>query len=210
MFDNYTRVTAKNSRSASSGLCTCLHANMYRMDDEVRGDWPLGPELRRHRENAGLSQREASRRTTPPGSTKPAVSAGRWKQLETGWQKNKGALIPIGTTAATVAAAARAVRWDVNEALATAGFRSEDVPTQPAEPVIARYSDDELLAEIRRRMRGARHGVEDQTKSSTSPEGDETEEDVPPSGDSESAPFGGFGGAWPGEEPREHGTNDTD
>ena len=109
------------------------------------------------RESAGLSQREASRRTAPPGASKPAVSAGRWKQLETGWQKNKGVLIPIGTTSTTVAAAARAVGWDLNEALTVAGFD----PAQAALSVtngsasgalLFRVSDDDLLAEVRRRM----------------------------------------------------------
>ncbi|AEK08587.1 immunity repressor [Mycobacterium phage DLane] len=127
---------------------------------EHREDWPFGPELKRHRERAGLSQREASRRTTPPGGDKPAVSAGRWKQLETGWQINKGTLIPIGTTAATVAAAARAVEWDVTEALAIAGFQQSDIPPPPPEPAIGRYSDDELLAEVRRRLQEVRNVME--------------------------------------------------
>lgn len=123
--------------------------------DPVREDWPLGPELKRHREEAGLSQRAASRLTTPRGKTKPIVSAGRWKQLETGWQKNKGALIPIGTTARTVAAAARAVDWDIGEAFRIAGFRSTGVvlpPMADANGGIGHYTDDELLGEVRRRM----------------------------------------------------------
>ncbi|WP_349319037.1 helix-turn-helix domain-containing protein [Mycolicibacterium canariasense] len=100
-------------------------------EEQVREDWPFGPALRRHREEAGLSQREASRRTATVTGGKPVVSAGRWKQLETGWQKNKGLLIPIGTTPATVCAAAKAVGWDRDEALQTAGF-DVDTESQPA------------------------------------------------------------------------------
>lgn len=155
MFDNYAGVTAKNLQSAIGGLCTCLHANMSGMEsDEVRADWPFGPALKRRREKAGLSQREASRRTAPGGG-KPAVSAGRWKQLETGWQKNKGVLIPIGTTPATVAAVARVVDWDIADALQLAGFSADEAPRAPTEAPITHYTDDELLAEIRRRMKGA-------------------------------------------------------
>ncbi|QGH79620.1 immunity repressor [Mycobacterium phage Minnie] len=155
---------------------------------EHREDWPFGPELKRHRERVGLSQREASRRTTPPGSDKPAVSAGRWKQLETGWQINKGTLIPIGTTASTVAAAARAVQWDVNEALAIAGFQQSDIPPPLPEPAIVRYSDDELLAEVRRRLKEARDVMEAQTEKRTPREArQDKEEDL---------------GARPGEPPQ--------
>lgn len=157
MFENDTFVTAKIRQSAIGGLCTCLHANMSGMEsDEVRADWPFGPALKRLREEAALSQREASRRTAPPGG-KPTVSAGRWKQLETGWQKNKGVLIPIGTTPATVAAVARVVNWDIADALQLAGFSADDAPRAPTEAPITNYTDDELLAEIRRRMKGAHH-----------------------------------------------------
>jgi hypothetical protein len=136
-------------------------------NDPVRDDWPFGPELKRRREHAGLSQRAASRRTTPAGETKPVISAGRWPQLETGWQKNKGARIPIGTTPATVAAAARAVDWDINDALQLAGFSPATVTAEfSGEGTLATaidlkaLSDEELLAEIRERMRGVRNVVE--------------------------------------------------
>jgi transcriptional regulator with XRE-family HTH domain len=120
--------------------------------DPIREDWPLGPVLRRRREEAGLSQREASRRTRLHGSDRPTVSAGRWQQLETGWQKNKGTLIPIGTTAATVSAAARAVGWDARQALELAGFDAEE-PSPPPVPTLFGCSDEELAAEVLRRMR---------------------------------------------------------
>jgi hypothetical protein len=87
------------------------------------------------------------------------VSPGRWHQLESGWQKNKGVLIPIGTTAATIAAAARAVEWDAGEALRTAGFTSDDVPRPIPTAGLDRFSDDELLAEVRKRMRSAAHAA---------------------------------------------------
>ncbi len=107
--------------------------------------------------------------------TKGAISSGRWYQLESGYQKAGGHDIPIGTTAATVAAAAKAVDWDVDDALRTAGFDSRDY-TPPSESELSRYSDEELLDEIRERMKGARRGVADETESSASPEGDEVEE----------------------------------
>ncbi|ALM02197.1 HTH DNA binding domain protein [Mycobacterium phage Sparkdehlily] len=162
---NVRKLQACNCKE--SGLCKQWTLHLFAREHvgvnenkEHREDWPFGPELKRHRERVGLSQREASRRTTPPGSDKPAVSAGRWKQLETGWQINKGTLIPIGTTASTVAAAARAVQWDVNEALAIAGFQQSDIPPPLPEPAIVRYSDDELLAEVRRRLQEARNVME--------------------------------------------------
>lgn len=179
MFENNTRVIAKNRRCATSGLCTCLQANMIDMsDDPVRADWPLGPALKQARERAGLSAREAARRTAPPSGGKPVVSSGRWYQLESGWQKNKDTLIPIGTTAATTAAAARAVGWDVNEALRLAGFSPQEIPVNAAPPErpLAQYPDEELLAEIRQRMRGARRGVEGEAESSASPQGRQGQE----------------------------------
>ena len=121
---------------------------------EPRKDWPLGPALRSARQRAGISAREAARRTGG------AISSGRWYQLETGWQKNKGQLIPIGTTPVTVSAAARAVGWDESEALEIAGF-SDYTPERPLDPLtpLSELTDDELLGEIRRRME-ARHELE--------------------------------------------------
>jgi hypothetical protein len=176
MFENYRRVIAKNRQVATGGLCTCLHANMRGMsDDPIREDWPLGPALKRAREQAGISAREASRRTAPPGG-KPLISSGRWYQLETGWQKNKGVRIPIGTTAATIASAARAVEWDVGEALQLAGFRPTDVPARPKPVGIAQYDDEELLAEVRRRMKGERNVMDDPTQSGTSRQAQQAQE----------------------------------
>jgi hypothetical protein len=116
----------------------------------TREDWPLGPALKRKRELAGLSVRAAARLTNK------AVSSGRWYQLESGYQPNKGNLIPIGTTASTVAAAANAVGWDANEALAIAGFRVIQVEPEAidADAVDAsKLSNDVLIGELARRLK---------------------------------------------------------
>lgn len=125
----------------------------------TRTDWPLGPALKKARERVGISVRAAARRTDG------AISSGRWYQLESGYQKVGGQSLPIGTTASTVAAAARAVDWDITEALTVAGFDERDYqpPTQEAEP-IRRYTDDELVAEILRRMKGQRDVVDSTEK----------------------------------------------
>lgn len=82
----------------------------------IREDWPFGPALERRRIAAGLSVRAAAR------LTQGKVSDGRWYQLESGYQKQSGQLLPISTTAPTVAAAAAAVGWNISDALRTAGF----------------------------------------------------------------------------------------
>lgn len=107
--------------------------------------------------------------------TEGAISSGRWYQLESGYQKVGGQSLPIGTTASTVAAAARAVDWDVSEALTVAGFDNRDYQDQPTNP-ITRYSDDDLLAEIRRRIKGARSGVASETQSDAQASGDQSKE----------------------------------
>lgn len=111
-----------------------------------RADWPFGIELRRRRVAVGLSVKAAARRTAG------AISDGRWYQLESGVQKIRGQQIPIGTTPSTVVAAARAVDWDVDAALTTAGFDAADLPSAVSTSGIERYTDDELLAEVRKRM----------------------------------------------------------
>jgi hypothetical protein len=77
------------------------------------------------------------------------VSDGRWYQLESGYQSMRGEQIPIGTTAATVAAAANAVGWDRDEALRTAGFEPIDYQPPVAERPLADIPTDELLRRIR-------------------------------------------------------------
>lgn len=110
-----------------------------------REDWPFGPALKAHRMEKGWSVKAAARRT------KPKISDGRWYQLESGYQPVAGQRMPIGTTPATVAAVARAVEWDVNEALAVAGFDPIDLPAEKVSP-LELVTDDELLNEVRRRL----------------------------------------------------------
>jgi hypothetical protein len=115
---------------------------------ETRSDWPFGSELRRRRIAAGLSVKAAARRTNGD------ISDGRWYQLESGVQKIRGQDIPIGTTPATVAAAARVLDWDISDALATAGFDARDYheASNAERPVlISQVPLDDLLNEIRRR-----------------------------------------------------------
>ena len=113
---------------------------------EPRKDWPIGPELRLHRERIGLSVKAAARRTGG------AVSDGRWYQLESGYQQIRGQHIPISTKPETIAAAAKAVDWDVNEALALAGFGTRDLPQQLPRSQLESATDDELMREVQRRM----------------------------------------------------------
>lgn len=155
----------------------------------VRTDWPFGPALKKARISAGLSVRAAARRTNS------AISAGRWYQLESGIQKARGQEIPIGTTPATVAAAAKAVDWDVNEALTVAGFDPRDYqpPPKMLSPLRA-ASNEDLLAEILRRFE------EEPSAAGRSPvTADEREHPVP-------EPFFVRGtGEVPREDRREHG-----
>jgi hypothetical protein len=134
----------------------------------TRDDWPFGAELRRHREARGLSVKAAARRAK-------GVSDGRWYQLEKGYQQLAGQRIPIGTTPATVVAVAKAIEWDVNEALGVAGFDPIDVPDEKPSPLAA-IPDEELAAEFLRRMRGARSGLESTTQSDASSQAHEVEE----------------------------------
>jgi hypothetical protein len=127
----------------------------------ARTDWPLGPALEKARIRAGLSVRAAARRTHG------AISSGRWYQLESGVQKAKGQEIPVGTTAATVAAAALAVDWDIDEALRVAGFDPRDYTPQKQQGPLQQASIDELLSEIRRRFEEA--GLADNPKAGRTP-----------------------------------------
>lgn len=130
-------------------LCSQVFAAQYGgVMSETRSDWPFGAELRRRRVAAGLSVKAAARRTNGE------VSDGRWYQLESGVQKIRGQEISIGTTPATVAAAAKAVDWPIADALAIAGFDARDYtePTSAERPVlISQVPLDDLLNEIRRR-----------------------------------------------------------
>lgn len=139
----------------------------------MRTDWPLGPALQAARLRAGISARAAAKRA--------GISSGRWYQLETGVQKSKGHEIPIGTTATTVAAAARAVDWDVSEALAVAGFDERDYQPGPPLTPLQALSDEELVAEILRRMKGERYAVAGTPQSGASSEAIKAQEASGPS-----------------------------
>lgn len=115
----------------------CVHHG----DVTDREDWPLGPALRAARTSAGLSVRAAAKRT------EGAVSHGRWYQLESGYQLNKGQRIPIGTTASTVAAAARAVGWDPQRALEIAGFDPDDLYEPNEYTVVSKVRHHPMLKE---------------------------------------------------------------
>jgi len=128
--------------------------------------------LKAARLKAGLAVRAAARRTHG------AISSGRWYQLESGYQRMRGQDIPIGTTAATVIAAAKAVGWDVAEALQVAGFSADEYHHQPPPGPLQRASDDELLAEVRRRMRGERNVLEANAAAGASSQTSQEKEDL--------------------------------
>ena len=138
----------------------------------TRPDWPLGPALKAARLKAGLAVRAAARRTNG------AISSGRWYQLESGYQRMRGHDIEIGTTPATVIAAAKAVDWDVEEALTTAGFKADEYEFLPAPGPLTGVTDEDLIAEVLRRMRGNSHHALEAAKKSDAPEtGNEGEEE---------------------------------
>lgn len=123
---------------------------------EPRQDWPLGPELKRHRIAKGLSVRAAA------ALTNKTVSETRWRQLESGVQSIPGGTAPINTTVRTVVAAAKAVDWNPRDAAKLAGFNPDDagpsVVTLHVEgieqaPDLEQLSDDDLLAELCRRLK---------------------------------------------------------
>jgi hypothetical protein len=138
---NYVRVVRRELLQRVSAGRTV--ANIV---DIVRMDWPLGPALRRRRLAAGLSVKAAARRTGGK------VSDGRWYQLESGVQRVAGQDLPIHTTAATVAAAAKAVDWDVEEALQVAGFNPDDYMPPQEGGELRRFSTRSLLNELQRRL----------------------------------------------------------
>jgi transcriptional regulator with XRE-family HTH domain len=77
---------------------------------------PLGRLLEDARQALGLSKREAARRS--------GFTEGRWRQVVTGLQNTKDVNTPSNPRSATVAAMARAVGADVNEALRLAGLEA--------------------------------------------------------------------------------------
>jgi hypothetical protein len=128
-----------------------------------RSDWPFGALLQQARLSQGWSIKEAVRRSVAVNGK--GISDGRWRQLENGYQQIGGMEIPTKTTPRTVVVAARAVGLNIDAALAAAGFSAEEyIPggfdrEQPV--LLSRLSDDELLAELCRRLRSRRDDPED-------------------------------------------------
>jgi len=96
----------------------------------ARHDVVMTPaEIEAARKSLGLSKRAAAKRA--------GISEGRWRQIAVGHMRVGGVEVPVNTTAATLEAMERAVR---GESRAPAG-------------TIASYTSDELVDEIRDRLR---------------------------------------------------------
>jgi len=95
----------------------------------VRDEWRLGPELKRRRTKADLSQREAAARA--------GISESKWRQLESGHvSMGAGQRVRVGTRPDTAVAAGRAVGLSAEAALELAGY-------DPAEhPELVNAADD--------------------------------------------------------------------
>lgn len=101
--------------------------------------------------------------------------------LDTGISESAFSRWKKGTHAAdagNVVAFARAHNRPPVEALVAAGYLSESEAAAVIEVQrdLEERTDDELLAEVRRRMRGERNELEDAPESATSTEGDEDQE----------------------------------
>jgi transcriptional regulator with XRE-family HTH domain len=106
---------------------------------------PLGKLLEDARKVLGLSKREAARRS--------GYSEGRWRQVVTGLQNTKDVNTPSNPKSSTVAAMARAVGVDVDEALRVAGLDATPGAgaSTPGDP-IRRVMLSELPDEQKRRI----------------------------------------------------------
>ncbi|MDQ3405080.1 MAG: helix-turn-helix transcriptional regulator [Actinomycetota bacterium] len=108
-------------------------------------DWPLGPEIQRAREELGLAKREAARRA--------GVSDTLWRTLERGFELRQGIKFRASPRPETVAKAARVVNYPVDVAWRLAGIDVPENDTEAGETDLSKISDDDLLSEVRRRMR---------------------------------------------------------
>ncbi len=108
-------------------------------------DFALGQAVEVARQSQGLSIRAAAREA--------GISEGRWRQVVSGVQKTGGVDVPVNPSAKTVLGMARAVGMDAETALSLNGM---EVPPEVVDrrPGLLDYTDDELLAEVGRRMKG--------------------------------------------------------
>jgi hypothetical protein len=117
---------------ADQVVCAVLRSASLRSVDQPSGapadPVAFGRALKRAREafvdpdtGKPITMRGAARRTNASSSGK-RLSEPRWRQYEKGVQYRGGQAEPNRPTPGGVAAAARAVGWDVAEALCSAGF----------------------------------------------------------------------------------------
>lgn len=104
-------------------------------------------------------------------SAQLASAAGYDKSLVTKWSQGKHVSPKLARDTAL------ALNAPVLDAFIAAGYLTpEDTRAKVVERPIKLLSNEELLAEVGHRMKGARGGVADQTEPSASPEGDQGEE----------------------------------
>lgn len=133
--------------------------------------WTLGPKLKKAREGAGLSQREAAKAA--------GFSVTTWGQLETGIRKvGNGMESPVNPRASVVASAADVVGLDVAEALRMAGIDPKHAPKGAQRPTV---SQSRLLESFARLTEPQRAALLDLIESML-PHEDGEEPEVPPMG----------------------------
>jgi hypothetical protein len=120
----------------------------------TRDDWPLGELMKRAQGN--LSAREMARRSDG------RFSQTTWRQLVRGTIRRDGEDLPYRPDPQTVLAAVRVAGIEDEEAaLRMAGYdpRSLPIPVgRTVRPAMGVFTDQELLDEVRERMRRGRHG----------------------------------------------------
>lgn len=89
------------------------------MEDTKLQPGPFASDLKRRRSGIPMSMKELGRRSN--------VSEGRIRQIEKGWQDTPRGKRPTETNVATVVKLAKALEWDIDDALTQAGFDPTDV-----------------------------------------------------------------------------------
>ncbi len=122
--------------------------------------WPLGAALEEARVRRGWAKREAARAA--------GISAPLWVTLERGYEVRQDNRLDANPRPETVVKAARAVGLNVDEALRHVGYTRRDIVDdelraeidQPTQLDLATVPDDDLLAELARRVKrsGRREG----------------------------------------------------